>query len=175
MDVKDLSDIWRNVEGSGPLPKEQLRFLDIGEELNGHAVLAGLDALGHRHLCIPTTATDEGKANAESRGVSLGVRELLDPHKREVLFVDLECKKPELNPLFEAVAVDVLEACRKQPGSAFGAAAAALARWRDLLEPESDAILGIKELAALFAELTFLLKLANGSSPPLACWKGPLK
>jgi len=100
---------------------------------------------------------------------------LLAENSRELPFVDIHCRKPELNSLFEILAADVLKESQRRPESPFAAAHSVLERWRELLEPDPGALLGQAQLAALLAELLLLERFGQGGVPPVRFWCGPEK
>lgn len=172
-----LGSTWKAIEDAGTLPAEKLRFLECGEKgVDGRPILAGLDARGERHLCIPTDKIEAGGSDHQSRGIGIDVRPLIGRDGSQELFVDIHCRRPDLNALFEIIADDILGELRVGRASAFAAAHAVLERWRDLLGPiaEDRRLLTSQQLAALLAELLFLEKLGPGA-PPVSSWMGPEK
>lgn len=174
MTATRLGGLWSSIENEGGLKPEALRFLDTGVTFPTGIVLAGVDGSGHRHLCIPAPTTELGREDRRSQGVTIEVRNLINAKKQQQLFVDVRCHRPDLNPIFEVVADDILAQAQRKPESPFSAAHTILERWRELLEPSSEPQLGPSQLAALLAELLLLEQLGNGT-PPLNYWMGPDK
>lgn len=175
MSAPELGALWRSIEDSGPLAPGSIRFLTTDLVLPTGAVLAGVDAQGHRHLCIPGRTEELGGKDEGSRGVTIEVRPLRDPAGRERAFVDVLCRRPDLSALFEVVAADILAEALKAPSSPFTVAHQVLDRWRELLEPDDEKCLGPSELAAILAELLLLEQLGQVGVPPLSTWRGPQK
>ena len=174
MSLQQLSALWESIEQSGMLGPSAIRFLDSGVRFPTGPVLIGVDGVNQRHLCIPAPVGELGRADRRSRGVTVEVRSLMSPEGRETPFVDVHCRRPDLNALFEIVARDILAESQRQPESPFATAHAVLERWRELLEPAESAPLGPKQLAALLAELLLLERLGSGSAP-VNYWMGPEK
>jgi hypothetical protein len=168
-----LSEKWRQIEQSGALSAAAIRFLDTGTTFPTGPVLVGVDGLNQRHLCIPAPSGELGREDKRSRGVTIEVRPLLNPQGHEVPFVDVHCRKPELNALFETVSMDILAASERKPDSPFITAHNILERWRELLEPVESGPLGPKQLSALLAELLLLERLGRKTTPPVKFWLGP--
>lgn len=172
MTVRDLGGLWQSIEQSGSFAQSSIRFMDTGVSFARGNALVGVDGLNRRHLCIPVDIGEAGRADTRSRGVTLEVRELLNPQGATALFLDVHCRKPELNHLFQTVATEILLECVKGVRGMFAAAQSVLERWRDLLEPDNTTILGERQLAALLSELLLLERLGKGV-PPVHCWLGP--
>lgn len=175
MNTHSLATLWASIESSGLLPAAALRFLDTGVTFNGGTVFAGVDGASQRHLCIPAPTSELGRIDRSSKGVTIEVRPLLNRDGEETPFVDIHCRRPDLNSLFEIVASDILSECQKHPASPFGVAHVVLERWRELLETGDSAPLGPQQLAALLAELLLLEKLGGTGVPPVRYWMGPDK
>ena len=175
MNLSDLSALWRTIERSGTPDAAAIRFLDTGTSFPTGSVYVGLDGMNQRHLCIPAPPGELSREDRRSRGVTIEVRLLLNPEGKESPFVDVHCRKPELNALFETLATDILAKSEKKPDSPFAAAHGVLERWRELLETAESAPLGPKQLGALLAELLLLERLGMNSVPPVKYWLGPEK
>ncbi len=175
MSGANLSGLWRSIELAGALGAPTLRFLDTGVVFPTGTALVGLDGAGERHLCIPSSVDELGCEDKRSLGVSIEVRPLRDAAGKESPFVDVHCHRPDLNPVFEIVASEILKSVEAGTDSPFRAAHTVLERWRDLLEPSGSGLLGPQQLAALLAELLLLERLGAGGPPPLASWLGPDK
>jgi hypothetical protein len=175
MTAQQLSTLWESIERSGTLNPSAVRFLDTGVDSSRGSVLVGLDGAGQRHLCIPAPTGELDREDRRSRGVTIEVRPLLNREGRATPFVDVHCRRPELNALFETVATDILAESQKKTDSPFATAHTVLERWRELLEPAEGAALGPKQLAALLAELLLLERLGRNGIPALKYWLGPDK
>src|SRR5690606_11479794 len=129
-----------------------MQLLPTGVELQFGQALAGQDALGRRHLLIPTHEDEIGRLDERSRGVKLEVRHLLDG-ERPVPYVDFVCTIPDLNGLFGMVASDMLGSLRRGDTDVYGRCRNVLERWRRMLGSERRGVLSEEAQAALFAEL----------------------
>jgi hypothetical protein len=174
MSAIDLSTLWHSIERSGTLERDAMRFLDTGVSFPTGRVLIGIDGKNQRHLCIPAGNGEIGLRDSSSNGVTVEVRTLVNEAGHECPFVDVHCRKPQLNALFETLASNILIESKERPDSPFLAAHGVLERWRELLESSDGAPLGPKQLAALLAELLLLEKLGKPSAvPPIDYWLGP--
>jgi hypothetical protein len=173
MTLPNLSSLWRSIEQSGAVDLAAIRFIDASVTLPSGSALVGIDGQNQRHLCIPAIPSELGQTDKVSRGVTVEVRELMNPSGQLAPFVDVHCRNPELNRLFEIVAQEILADCLTSDSSMFVTAHRCLDRWRELLESGDQSPLTQKDLAALCAELLLLERLANGGVPPVGLWLGP--
>src|SRR5438105_15779046 len=113
MSTPGLGDLWRSIETAGPLAPAALRFLKTEIDLPTGPVLARIDGVGQRHLCIPAPVTELGSADRGSRGVTMQVRVLLASGGKESPCVDVHCRRPDLISSFQVAAADILSYSRK--------------------------------------------------------------
>jgi len=87
-------------------------------------------------------------------------------------FIDVACRRRELNTLFDQLVGDMLTAMGEGRSSADASCRDILARWRSLLDREPTAKLGLPELVGLFGELQCVRRLID-SHAGLRSWVGP--
>lgn len=136
----------------------------------GHAV----DREGRRHLLVPLAPADARAEDRTSRGVTITVRRLTDDG-RDTVYLDVACEVPELQDLFADVCDEMLQRLQAAAGAQPAPICRdVLERWRELLAPAHDDLLGRERLAGLLAELHFLER-AVAVDPGLALrtWTGP--
>jgi hypothetical protein len=169
---EELELAWRRVEATRIFGAGNIRLVETGVSSQIGSVLVGLDSRGRRHLCLPTTGSELGEKDTQSRGVIIEVVPLLEGSQPRP-FVDVLCRDPKLNPLFAIVAADMLEAVKETPNAPFSTCQAILERWRQLLEKEHISLLSVEALGGLFAELLVLESLVSIHPDALSSWHGP--
>src|SRR5262249_46645590 len=84
MTEDQLSALWLSIEEAGAREVTASRFLDTGASFPTGAVLAGVDGMNQRHLCIPAPPGELGREDRRSCGVTIEVRPLVNPDGHEV-------------------------------------------------------------------------------------------
>lgn len=167
------ADDWLALELAQSAGLADLRVVETSVRLPAGMVMLGLDVSGHRHLLVPLTAEATVQEDLSSQGVHIELRELLD-RGRLRRFGDVHCLVPHLNELFGTVADEMLAAIAESPEDPVRACSRVLDRWRELLRPGSQRLLGAQQLAGLLAELLVLHDvLQHDPARRLDLWVGP--
>jgi hypothetical protein len=168
------ADEWIAVElAKPPAGLADLRVVETAVSVPDGPVLRGLDVEGHRHLLIPVPAHTPVAEDRTSQGVHIEQRDLLDRGQLR-RFGDVHCRIPHLNELFAKIADEMLGVLAEHQGDPIRACSVVLDRFRELLRPEAQRLLGRDQLAGVFAELLILKDIvALDSGRRLDCWTGP--
>ncbi|MGZ8178876.1 PD-(D/E)XK motif protein [Williamsia sp. SKLECPSW1] len=120
--------------------------------------LVGIDSIGQKHLLIPSGGASV-PTDDTSNGVALTPRILRVGHV-DIAFLDLHCKVPSLELVFDRLVDDVLARIRENSSTPIATCVQALDDWRTMLRRATsvteDAVLGLTgelEILALAAEL----------------------
>ncbi len=148
----------------------KIRESDV--ELDAGPVAHAIDQSGKRILLVPLTGEQTVREDIASRGVILAEREFID---RDVSrrFAMFRCELPTLDEQFGILCDEVLSALAASPHDPGVICAGVLERWRELLGPRNERLLGESQLMGLLAELRFLERLARETPDALALWTGP--
>jgi hypothetical protein len=139
----------------------------------GGAVLHAIDGQGRRLLLVPLAEGESAVEDTASQGVTILPRQLVDAGT-ERLYVAVTCERPEYRDLFSVLADEMLAALRTPSGPAPAACQVVIDRWRDLLAPTQQRLLGVNALAGLLTELHVLeLLAAHDPGKALEYWAGP--
>ena len=139
----------------------------------GGAVLHAIDGHGRRLLLVPLARGESAVEDTASQGVTIRPRQLVDAGA-ERSYVAVTCERPEYRDLFSVLADEMLAALRTTSGSAPAVCQVVIDRWRDLLAPTQQRLLGISALAGLLAELHVLeVFAADDPVNALEYWAGP--
>jgi len=169
---KIWKDVQRNLLETGGLSLGEMRLAPTGVEFPEGPALIGVTPEGFRHLLFPLSEDSPVMDDTASRGIQLRTRDYLQgEHSRR--FLDVKCPLPALSELFAVVASEMLAAAQEQPEDIVGSVLPVLERWRGLLLPEKQRILGKKELAAILGELLTLERISTPGRDPLPSWVGP--
>lgn len=171
----EIRELWAELEAARKgRSRDTILLSPTGVETRLGPVLVGIDALGQRHLCIPTEERELGSKDDASRGILLEVRPLSDRHRGDVPYLDVTCLVPELNELFALIVHDMLETLRESRGSAFQTCHRVLETWRTLLDRQRGSLLTREALASLLGELLVLEQVLEADQPTaLGAWTGP--
>lgn len=130
-----------------------------------------LDRAGRRHLLIPTDEVHE-LSGESSASLSLTVSTLVfDGEALQYLAVC--CNEPELNPEFDEVLVDIMDAVSRHPEDAGSVTLDVVGRWRRLFRAAGKRGLSPEAQMGLFAELSLLRALQDIDDRALSFWTGP--
>jgi hypothetical protein len=137
----------------------------------GHPLVT-IDRQELRHLLIPIPETLKTLEDSRSQGIHLGTSSWIDQDVNR-RFVDLVCRKPHLNALFNKIIFEVFTLLPECPERPDEACARTLSRWRELFEREIISILNRETLVGLFGELIVLKRLAQENLNAVGKWVGP--
>lgn len=161
---------WNVVSVRRPAAPDAIAANDSGVSVPAGKVLYGLDAAANRHLLVPVLG-GEVQEDHESQGVQVGVR-TLQYEGRSLVYADLVCLRPRLNPEFAHVVDEVMAALAAGAAPA-GICRDSLEKWRDLLRPGRAGGLDERTAIGLFGELVLLRTLAKLSPGAVGSWTGP--
>lgn len=164
---------WKALQIAGTPRRGEFSVLESGIEVEGGAVLIGLDAGGFYHVLVPSTGIHI-QPDYRSAGVQLLGRKLDDPGTEAAEFVDVACRKAHLSGIFIHLAEDLLARIEEAPEDPVGVCRRVLARWRELLDREAPHVLSRDALAGLFGELKLLSSIMPYNSAALDTWTGPV-
>jgi putative PD-(D/E)XK family protein DUF4420 len=169
----ELERGWRLAEARGVLASDAVAADPLDVQLNGEAVMVGIDAAGARHLLIPLPPEVDHGGDSAGSAISLRVRPLvIDAHEQH--FLDLMCSRPDLFDEFAVLSSEVVEAVVKSTSAPAEATAAVLKAWRELLRSISAPRLDRGGVIGLFAELSVLDRVLSVSPQRgVESWTGP--
>jgi hypothetical protein len=130
-----------------------------------------VDGAGHRHLLIPVPAKDPAVDDWHSAGVRLRttVRVVDDAVVR---FLDLECRRDDLNGVFTGLATEVCAIVAAHRETSAYSLTNILESWRELLSGARQRWT-VPRLAGLYGELLVLERLLRDDPDATASWVGP--
>lgn len=169
----DLRAAWTVLEtAASKAEPETVQVSPTGVAIGAGEILAGVDIFGHRHLLIPLLP---GEAFAEDR--SGGGVQLRRVDVGGEAHAGLVCLLPDLNPIFERLAREILGEATTGPATPARAAATVLVKWKRLLaDAAHKGVLGDEQLIGLLAELLCLQEiLTRDPALRVSVWKGPDK
>jgi hypothetical protein len=178
MKTADLSDIWRELRGSPPLPSRGFRMRQYASSIHTRCYAAISHPEGQLAFIIEF-ADDEPKIRFSAfstRAFSVDAGAFTGISNESSALV-LSLHDSALSDLFAILCGDLASAiCRSADASAAPrAAAAVLERWRAFLQRRS-ALLTREEVRGLIGELITLARLITliGDEAAVAAWRGPL-
>ena len=148
----------------------QMRESDI--TVRAGQVSHAIDHAGRRILLVPLADDEQVQEDWGSQGVVLGNREFVDGDNMR-RFAMLRCELQALEEQFGILCDEVLTTLASSSEDPGGTCARVVARWRELLGPRRDTLLGESQLLGLLAELTFLNRLLRSTPDALSLWAGP--
>ncbi|MDX2139941.1 MAG: PD-(D/E)XK motif protein [Chloroflexota bacterium] len=131
-----------------------------------------IDQAGQRHLLIPAPSGVRLLEDRRSSGVHLLSAEWGDEDTRR-FFVDLVCRKPHLNGLFDLIIFEVVSALGKSDSHPDRICLAVLNQWRELLSRDSSPLPERSTVIGLLGELILLRDLTQINPLVLSIWTGP--
>ena len=167
--IEELIAMWSRVAGRSSCG---LATGKISVQLAGRPVTAAVDAAGSRHLLIPVETAPDLRGLWRCASISASRRNLRGEDRVTRCWLDLHCRRPELELVFAKLAVAVTESLRRVSAELLeGSCIAVLDEWRDLFgrgRPAEESITGI------LGELLVLERLASEDpTRALAAWVGP--
>jgi hypothetical protein len=170
--VTDVSQLFIQLRlRDDSLDEGGVKAIPTGQSIDSHDVFVGVDAHERRHLLVPI-GDQSIRADDRSHGVRLGATEL-QMSGETVRFLDLECRAPKLDLVFERLVDDVLGRLDESVTNPPLVVAQTLDQWRDLLRSAGSA-LDRDSVVGLHGELEVLSRL--GKDRPevaLETWVGP--
>lgn len=167
-------DGWATLRRSGQKVSEleiATRSTDI-ETGFGPARLA-LGQNGEARLLLPLSPGEH--AGELQEGQSLQLRLTQISKGGEVLdFLDLVCRDPALEHVFNEVVDEILDRIRRGSGCV-AACTSTLKDFRDLLDNAPEPTVDVKRIRGLVGELVYLDRLLNLDGRAWELWRGPLK
>lgn len=158
-------------QAAGDVSGNSLMTRCIGVQACGQDVRLGLDAFGLKHLLVPMSESTTVK-DLDSAGVSLGKRELLVADSSH-LYLDMHCRQPQLNLVFERLVEDVVTRLAADATTPVRTCRTALNEWRALLRAAGQTV-ARDVVIGLVGELEVLRLLAERDAAlALATWRGP--
>ena len=149
-----------------------LQIRDSDVRVAAGRVAHAIDHDGRRLLLVPIADGENVYEDRGSQGVKLLERNLIDNGDNR-RFVTLRCELTSLHDQFGTLCDEVLESLSESPSDPNRTCLTILDRWRQLLGPRSERLLGESALAGLLAELRFLEVLAGIRPDALDLWTGP--
>lgn len=136
------------------------------------AASVAVDAEGRRHVLIPVPGDMHLRSDKKSTGIHIGPHKLIDDG-RERSFLDILCRRPQLNDVFVRIVEDVLEAITTMSDKPDRVASRTLDRWRALLARESTEAPSKETLVGVYAELLHLRDVCSLDVAGIDAWHGP--
>lgn len=133
--------------------------------------MAAIDQDGLRHLLVPIEPHTILKKGLNGPGLVLRSRPLEDGESYQT-YADLSCGRSDLNDLFAGLCANVLKLIAAEPGDPIKILHTVIDRWRSLFATDGS-LLGPKQQAGLFAELSVLVELLRVDSSAERLWRGP--
>lgn len=168
---RTLEEIWTDVAGA--MARTADRGLVSAElALHGPAgpLRLAVDGSGHRHLLLPLSDEDPPVGKWRSAGVELGsIVKVLDGET--VSFVDLECRREDLDGVFTGLVADVCVLVAREPDFSSGELLKLLDSWRELLGGARQNWT-VSRLAGLYGELVVLEELLALDRTAAQWWVG---
>ena len=137
----------------------------------GGPLRLAVDSLGHRHLLVPIDSVHDRVSEWRSEGVQLRmVVKVVDGVPTR--FLDLECRRDDLNGVFTGLVADVCVAVAREAQISGHGLVELLESWRELLGGARQ-VWTVSRLAGLYGELSILEHLLRRDSAAVETWVGP--
>jgi len=130
------------------------------------------DMKGMHHLLIPIKKNDKAFEDKRSSGVQILITNWGDEGELK-RFVDVICKKPYLNNLFDMIVFDILKDLETNSYKPDKTCRDVLSRWRDLLSKDPVNLPDKNTLIGIFGELYALRLMAQYNPSAVDIWVGP--
>jgi hypothetical protein len=167
--IDELTTMWTLLADR---PAKLLRTGKVSLHLGGRPFTAALDVEGSRHLLIPVGSATDQPGLWRSATIAVSRRNLRGDDRLTRTWLDLHCRRPELDGVFARLAAAVAESLAAvHLDSIEEVCLSVLGDWRDLFgsgRPQGESVTG------LLGELLVLERLANVDRvQALASWTGP--
>jgi hypothetical protein len=169
VDGSRLQQLWA-AAGARPAASA-FRTVRVGVQCAHGPVLVGVDRADRHALLVPVGSKQTLTEQVDGRAVVLRRRTLEDEEHYRT-YACLELADGELEEVFTALCVEVIERIASRPDKAVRALTQVLSDWRNLLANARET-LSSAALAGLFGELTVLRELLRADSGAVAFWTGP--
>ncbi|GID28930.1 PD-(D/E)XK motif protein [Paractinoplanes brasiliensis] len=169
---RTLEKLWQEVASEVPATDEDaLASAELALYAAEGPLRLAVDRLGHRHLLVPTVADRGTVPEWRSEGVQLRpVTKIVDDEP--VGFLDLECRRDDLNGVYTGLVADVCVAVAKDARISGLRLIEMLESWRELLGG-SHRDWTVPRLAGLYGELAILELLLRLDPAATEAWVGP--
>ncbi|VEH41301.1 Uncharacterised protein [Kocuria rosea] len=167
---ENLSAAWSVLTGRPPSTATAYRTRALSVEVNGSAVLVGLDTHDRRHLFIPIPSSTRLRQGLDGPGLMLRKRPLEDEATYQT-YADLACLNPGIDDLFEELCHEVIEALQEGTSRPTKALYGVINRWRALFQ--ASPAISAETVAGLFAELFVLKRMLAQDPSAHRTWTGP--
>lgn len=167
---ENLSAAWSVLTARPPTTATAYRTQALSVEVNGSAVLVGLDPHGRRHLFIPIPGNTRLRQGLDGPGLMLRKRPLEDEATYQT-YADLACLNAGIDDLFEELCHEVIAALQEGAASPTKALYGVINRWRALFH--ASPAISAETVAGLFAELVVLKRMLAQDPSAHRTWTGP--
>ena len=169
---RTLEKLWSEVAGQVPSTEsDALASAELALYAADGPLRLAVDRLGHRHLLVPTGAAGDAVPEWRSEGVQVrAAMKIVDGEA--VRFLDLECRRDDLNGVFTGLVADICVAVAKDAHISDHGLVAMLESWRELLGGARREWT-VPRLAGLYGELAVLELLLRRDSGATQTWIGP--
>lgn len=154
-----------------PEGERKVNTRTIGQSLRGQEILVGVDAYSQRHLLVPIE-TESREVSIESRGIAVTTRPLTVEGEPQY-YLDIHCRIPRLNLVFERLLDDVLGRLDQNDTDPVLVCQQVLDDWQTLLKAAAKD-LSRESVIGLVGELEVLKRIAaTAPERALDVWRGP--
>jgi hypothetical protein len=145
--------------------------------VSGVEAVAGVDAMGWRHILVRLAEGQHEPAEQRTRGLTVRVRDLSEPGAEHGRYIDITCHEVAGYAALDLIGNDIVEALSKSDSDPSEVVTRVVNKWRRFWGQIPQSLLSVQEQIGLFAELWFLF-MWLGTRIPLADavsrWRGPL-
>jgi hypothetical protein len=137
----------------------------------GHPLLT-IDTTNLRHFLIPISENSNALEDKQSAGVHVLINKWKEGNKKR-RFIDLVCRKPHLNGIFDLVVFEILHLIETDSLAPEKASQVVLQRWRELLSREPSGTPDKIFVIGVLGELFLLKDLVAVNPDTIDYWLGP--
>lgn len=166
---EQLEELWAAMSTRAATAMFRTVALDVLTPLG--PVLVALDRQDGKHLLVPLASRHTLREELDGHAVVLRRRRLEDEESYRH-YAGLELVDPDMDDLFTALCVEVVDGIADAPDRAVAALRKALDDWRALLAGSRQA-LGPSALVGLFGELSLLQRMTDHDPGAVHFWTGP--
>jgi hypothetical protein len=168
-----LERIWSEVSTRVPsMEPGALSSAELALKTPGGPLRLAVDEVGYRHLLVPVAIDDRSVGDWLSAGVRMTTRVKI-AEDGPVRFLDLECRRDDLNGVFTGLVADVCAAVAYARQVSGRDLSVMLESWRKLLAG-SPKTWTVPRLAGLYGELVVLERLLEKDPTATEAWSGPI-
>ncbi len=138
-------------------------------------MLCALDASGARHILISLQTDDEEYADRQSRGVSVGTRELVIHGSSMERYLDMVCLDANGYAILDLMGGEIAKELSTGTRPAPEIVKRVLAKWRRFWGQIPQPMLSREEQLGLFAEIWFIVEwlIPKMGTDAVLAWRGP--